>query len=273
MNCMNGSVSRHCVRLSWFGGFGGMAVAASMLLILPMVFFLSSSFNSPSNTVVETSYVTQVGEFKTVVLSDLTHVTLNTNSRISVQYNETSKERRVVLHQGEAYFDIAKDAFRPFIVGSGEVEVKALGTAFNVEKGKAKLEVIVTEGIVLISDKTVASSAIDNGDQLQAGQVFVLNKSVKNISELELMSIEQKLAWQTGRVFFEGEKLENVVGEISRYTTQQFVFVDEQVRDIRIGGSFRVGKIEELLDTIEQGFDVGVNIKPDGLIVLSSTSL
>jgi transmembrane sensor len=110
-------------------------------------------------------------------------------------------------------------------------------------------------------------------DRLTAGQILEIENGSKELSRLLPEKVEKRLSWQTGRVVFEGDKLKDVISEVSRYTKTQFIFSDEKAESISVGGSFRIGNVAELLDSIKEGFDVNVEERSDGTIVLSSSSL
>src|SRR6202040_1387699 len=93
-----------------------------------------------------TSYRTAIGGIAAISMKDGSTVTLNTNSEIRVALNET--ERRVDLERGEAFFEVAKDHNRPFIVRVGDQRVIAVGTKFSVRREPNHVRVVVTEGRV-----------------------------------------------------------------------------------------------------------------------------
>ena len=93
----------------------------------------------------------------TPMLDDGSVAELNRGAEIEVNY--TVAERRVVLRRGEALFTVAKNPARPFVVRAGGVDVRAVGTAFNVKLAGPNLEVLVTEGTVHVSQQTPATSA------------------------------------------------------------------------------------------------------------------
>ncbi|MFT6388428.1 MAG: transmembrane sensor [Cellvibrionaceae bacterium] len=251
-----------------------MAVAAVIFVTLIGVLLSDSmNLNGDAQKPLAVIHETLIGEFKTVTLSDSSRVILNTNSRISVVFNEQSERRRIHLLQGEAYFDVAKDPLRPFVVNVDKREVRAVGTAFNIKSNTRYIEVLVKEGIVDFVDLSKSAEQNASPDRLTAGQILEIENGSKELSRLLPEKVEKRLSWQTGRVVFEGDKLKDVISEVSRYTKTQFIFSDEKAESISVGGSFRIGNVAELLDSIKEGFDVNVEERSDGTIVLSSSSL
>ena len=130
----------------------GFAIAAVLLVTIFGVFLSNvSNLVEDDQTNLITDYETRVGEFRTIILSDSSSVILNTNSRISVAFNEQSEIRRINLLQGEAYFDVAKDAQRPFVVNVNKREIRAVGTAFNIKSKSNFIEVLVKDCLLYTS--------------------------------------------------------------------------------------------------------------------------
>jgi transmembrane sensor len=98
-------------------------------------------------------FTTEIGEHREILLSDGTLLDLNTNSEIEVDYS--LERRKVRLIKGEAFFEVAHNTNRPFIVYAGETSVRAVGTAFVVRLMPKKFEVTVTEGKIELSPKAL----------------------------------------------------------------------------------------------------------------------
>lgn len=219
-------------------------------------------------------YETAIGEQSTVNLPDGSTVTLNTGTRIEVRY--TPLERGIVLETGEGYFEVAKDADRPFRVHVDKNVVQAVGTAFNVDYSRfANLEVTVTEGTVkLVSPpkiKQILSGSLKEESILNSGQHAVLanteDHDLQVISELE---ISKKLAWKSGMIIFERETLKNALEELSRYTLVEFVLADPAMERMLVGGYFKSGDIDGLLQALEENFNISSTKNGAGQILLTA---
>lgn len=221
---------------------------------------------------------TDVGEYKTITLPDNSEVTLNTYSQINVDFSDT--QRNVILTRGEAHFKVKPDPSSSFRVQVGNKVVKAVGTAFNVEINGKKIEVTVTEGVVEISsllssqlEKTIdaAKSFVtpDAVTSVSAGHIAVITDEIDSLESIDPISIEKKLAWQRGIIVFEGQTLQQVVSEISRYTKTTFVITDDAARRIRVGGYFETGDIDKMLDILEHGFQIAARKSSSGNVYLS----
>lgn len=228
-------------------------------------------------------YVTAVGQQKVATLADGSQITLNTNSRIKVDYGEGY--RQVYLLQGEALFTVAKNARRPFRVYAGNGRIEALGTAFAVYLNGADVDVMVTEGRVSLASGAAAEAdeLMESLGTLHAGQTAVIRsprpeaelgsvaalQAVKPIAPEELA---QRLAWREGVLVFSGEKLEDVVKELGRYTTVAIEIPDDAVRNMRIGGRFPVGETDTMLAALETNFHLRVTHLDANRVVLSAAS-
>ena len=207
-------------------------------------------------------FKTLVGDQEKITLADGSVVTLNTASRIETRMN--AQERTVRLLEGEAFFEVAHDASRPFRVYAGDGMTVAVGTAFSVRLKKDTVEVVVSEGKVAYSrladtpaPETVAY--VTAGETASFGDKLVIEKA----DEAE---VDRKLSWTEGKLVFAGAPLSSVVADISRYTDIQFDFANQDLADMRVGGVFQVGEVDEMLDAIETNFGLRVERTGDNVV-------
>ena len=273
------------VPLAWARG---AAIAASLLRAVAVGGFgLSGVFGPEAPMETQRAYATAVGQQRLVELPDGSQVQLNTNTILTVDYS--GPERRLTLEKGEAHFEVARDENRPFIVQAGGTEVRALGTAFNIHlRAQAPVEVIVTEGVVevvrsqgegpgLDAPSDASDSVADWSEppapvRLEAGQSIGVPSQAPDIAmpiAVDTVDMTRELAWREGMLVFEGEPLERVVEELSRYTEARFVILDDSIRERRVGGYFRTDDIDTLLDVFEQGLSVEVRRQGASLILLA----
>ena len=180
---------------------------------------------------------TGVGEQHSTVLPDHSIVELNTQSEIRVAFN--SAERRVELLRGEAFFDVAKDPARPFVVYTDVATAKAVGTRFSVYRALTGTIVTVAEGRVLVRHHTEAVEVVP-GTQAEARP----DRPV----QMHTANIERTLAWRERRLVFDGAPLEEVVKEFNRYNSPPLVIADPRLNGQRISGVFGSYDSESLLD-------------------------
>lgn len=223
-------------------------------------------------------YATSIGERREITLIDNTVVTLNTGSRMSVDYSTGTRE--VHLLRGEASFKVMPDPGRPFIVNAGMRRFEATGTRFNVRVISPTLtELTVTDGTVKVMDapprlpETPAqrrATLLYGETTVQALEAAQVSPGFQSVSQLDENEVDVRLAWQRGLIVFDHESLQDALDEIDRYTTTQFVLADENVRNVRIDGSFRTGDVDGLLSSLRNKFRVDWKRDAQGRIVLSS---
>jgi transmembrane sensor len=198
------------------------------------------------------SYHTEIGALQAVSLTDGSKVTLDTNTRIHVDVTQT--ERRVDLEHGEAYFEVAKDLARPFVVIAGDKRIVAVGTQFSVRNERGEIRVIVTEGRVRV--ERGAGATMRHMMQLEAGSIARAGPDAVLVEDQPIAELEQLLSWRTGRLSFEDSTLADAVAEFNRYNTRRIVIVDPAVAAIRVGGSFRATNIDAFVRLIASDFPI-----------------
>jgi transmembrane sensor len=225
-------------------------------------------------------FATSIGERRDVTLVDNTVVTLNTGSKMSVDFSTGARD--VYLLRGEATFQVAPDAARPFIVNAGMRRFQATGTRFNVRVISRELtELTVTDGAVKVMDapprlpETPAqrrATLLYGEITVQALETAQVEPGFQSVSPIDPGEAETRLAWQRGLIIFQDEALQDALAEVDRYTTIKFVMADEKVRHVRIGGSFRTGDVDGLLASLKDKFRIDWKRDDQGRIVLSSRS-
>ncbi|MEM6554392.1 MAG: FecR domain-containing protein [Pseudomonadota bacterium] len=200
------------------------------------------------------AYETRIGERSTVTLSDGSVVTINTNSRIEVDY--TDETREITLTRGQGFFDVAKDIDRPFVVVAGEKRVMALGTVFDVRfddanevqvtlvEGKVQVEDVVPEvetaPIGTLSSERPAAPIRVAAIELSPGERLVARANTAP-EIIETDGVEET-SWRRGQLVFRERELAGVVAEMNRYSSQQLVLdADERVRALKVSGVFNNG--------------------------------
>lgn len=249
----------------------------SIMLMLALAFSFITLNNEPQGNPLV--LMSEVGKQKTFTLPDGTLATLNTNSEIKVLFDKSSSIREVILSRGEAHFDIETDLNRPFIVIAGNKRVRAVGTAFNLFLQSNSLEVIVTEGIVEVSVEHLVNINTSNSKKtnemviskttLSKGHITVVEDDIGTINVINDKTIDKKLLWQQGKLYFIGDPLNEVIATISRYTNLEFVFLDEKSKMVSIGGLYSAENIEGLLATLENNFNIKIKKNDSNIMHIS----
>ena len=181
---------------------------------------------------------TEVGERSILMLPDGSKVTLNTASAVRAEYSE--HQRRVTLIRGEAFFNVAKDAARPFIVSARSREVQAVGTAFDVRLQSRELRIALVEGQVRVfssvSPTGANSTEAPSPVTLVAGTALVVSNDggqrIETEDELHATS------WLSGKLIFEDERLADIVAEMNQYSQQKLEIANPSLGERKVSGVF-----------------------------------
>lgn len=219
-------------------------------------------------------YTTAVGEQRSIALPDTSELVLNTGSEVRVTY--TDKQRLFELVKGEMHITVAHNPEIPLTVYAGDKIIQAVGTAFNVQLNDTDVELLVTDGKVLVAENDesraaplrvedvylpVSSLALVKGERIAMNQLRSTRAAVETLPSAD---ISADLSWQTGNLVFRGESLVDAMEEVSRYTHLRFDLSDPALNDLQIAGLFQTNDIEGLLAALEQNFAVSHSqISPD----------
>jgi len=234
-----------------------VAAAASILLAVAAIPVLLGLRTVP---VTSLAYETAVGQHKTVSLPDGSKANLNTNSRIEVVFS--GEQRDVRLVRGEAYFEVAHDAQRPFAVHARSGLVRDVGTVFDVRLLPKTIDVTVVHGSVelarLSGDKESGGKKEEHLAFITAGQQAQFGRKVVSLALVSDAAIDRMLAWRRGVLIYNGQPLAQVVGDFNRYTNIRIEIADPSLNAISVGGYFEIGKTDALFEALENNFGVRV---------------
>ncbi len=220
------------------------ALAACLALVAGWLWLRPAALS----TFGEPQYATTSGGYQRMTLEDGSVVELNAESEVRVNYSPA--ERRVRLVKGEAHFIVAKNRERPFWVEAGAVTVRAVGTAFNVRLGTAKIEVLVTEGKVEVDQSAVrtANSTAPGRSLLEAGQLLVIQPanpvSRPQPEQVAPDAMRDALAWQDARLKFSDMKLGEAVAQFNKHNRVQIELADADLAQLSLGGGWRAQNVE-----------------------------
>lgn len=201
-----------------------------------------------------------------MTLQDGTVVYLNSESKIEYPVLFTEKNRVVYL-EGEAYFKVAHDEKHPFIVKTRNMDVKVLGTEFNV-KAYAD-EKLVQATLVKGKVAVFAGDAKRQENQLMPDQQAILDLE-KGKLEVKEVDVDPFIAWKNGQFMFKGERLEDIMTVLERWYDFEVFYQGDWIKNIEFAGKLnRSGSIEPILDVIRSTHKINVDIK-DRTIVFSA---
>jgi len=282
-----------------YANYGRLAfIIAGLAIAITLVVVKQADPLTSSNGL----YATTVGEQKATTLADGSTVLLNTNSQIQVAYG--ADYRDIHLLKGEVFFTVESQPDYPFRVYVGNGRVQAIGTAFSVYLKDESVDVTVSEGRVAFAafvnpvEKTIGTrnemldtsgvtgarvgseaGYVEIVHSLTAGQSATISGAiaahsktksvVETVQTLKAHELAGRQSWQKGLLTFTGDPLEQVVNEISRYTTVYIEISDPEVKNIRIGGRFPIGETKAMLDALEANFGLKVTRVGPGHVMLS----
>jgi transmembrane sensor len=185
------------------------------------------------------SVTTAIGEQRTITLDDGSRIFLNTDTRAVVQYS--SGERRIRLDKGEALFEVAKQAGRPFIVAAGMARIEALGTSFVVRRDPQRLAVTLVDGKVSVASMETGEQTppLEQARILSPGERLTIARRGAPI--LDAPRLDKLTAWQQGQIAFDSVPLADAVAEMNRYGATKLFIERPEAAGIHIGGIFRTG--------------------------------
>lgn len=195
--------------------------------------------------------VTKTGQRLTAPLPDGSQVTLAPLSRVRLDFTE--QRRGLKLEAGQAYFAVAHDPDRPFVVEAGDRQVTALGTRFQItlSDGQAQAEVVLEQGEVIVSSR---EESFGPARRLVPGQRLSALKQAR----IEPVDVETSTAWRVGRLVVRDQSLDEVVSAFNRYSGDRLVLGDPKVGGMRISGSFRYDGAREFALALEGTFGLKV---------------
>jgi transmembrane sensor len=252
------SPSRRRRSFSWLTLAGGtLAAAAADALFFTL---------SPSAPAIET-LATSVAQRQSYTLSDGTRVELNAQTSLRVE--NTRDERRVRLASGEAYFAVAKDPLRPFIVETPTGSVRVTGTVFNVRTDKtSELEVTVAEGSVQVRPMDSPTSGPRQPSSLTAREHLTTTSGSVTRVTLTDAGVADALAWRQGKIVFDKTPLRVALARFAQYHGRG-ITVTSAAENLRITSLFSLDDLNGFLDMLAQIHPVRVHREPSDLLRVS----
>jgi transmembrane sensor len=262
-----------------------LAVITSALFIYPPGRPIASGFLSSLRATNNQRYQTATGERLAFALSDGSQVTLDTESELTIEFSP--ERRRVSLTRGQAFFEVAKDARRPFIVGTHNRQFVAVGTAFDVRIDGDQVKVTMVEGTVRVESVDDESSRSQANDPalkragsasptrvashsapiatITAGEQLV---SASHEDHVRAADPDKDTSWRRGQVIFENARLADAVAEINRYSQVKIELGDPSLADLRLSGAFATGRATVFIEALTRYFPVKVSQDDESKVVL-----
>lgn len=239
---------------------------AAAILLLPMLLFsiLQLFVKSPkqllqtSSQLVYNEIHTPSGLRSVFELPDGSKVWLNGNTKIKYPITFAGNERRIEL-EGEAYFEVAKNRKKPFILDIGALQVQAVGTAFNcmAYPGENLIETTLTEGSVKI---TRVLDGVKKGEyMLKQGEVLIYEQENDQFF-LKKGDMEKHISWKSGKFVFRNDPLEVVCQKLGRWFNADIEIKDEELKSYSFTGTFSEQGLNEILELISITSPMSYNV-------------
>ena len=218
------------------------------------------------------TFRTSVGERSTVTLSDGSSVVLNTNTQVNISFSPVA--RQVRLLSGQAWFQVARNPSRPFVVEAGDQRVVALGTAFDVrvEDHQRTVQVTLLEGRVSVEPiRSVLANLIESRPpiaELAPGEA--LTASAKEPPHKQRADLSKVSSWRRGQVVFNNDRLDTAIAELNRYTSSQIELSDPALASLKVSGVFYAGHSDSFLETVTGYYPIRVVERTGDRIILGS---
>ena len=228
-----------------------LALAASVVLLLTLGGVLTYQMLRTTPDVAPIMAMTEsrtistgIGQQAFFEMTDGSTVNVNTASHVLVA--ETDAQRLALVKEGEAFFKVAKNKHRPFIVQAGGVSVTAVGTAFAVRDMDGEIRVTLQEGRVRVDVPTGGTTI--RSRMLEPGMVLRWKNGEARVDHAD---VDRSLDWRRGMISFDRTPLSEAVAEINRYTRQEIAIVSPEIAHRPISGSFRIGPTRSFLHSLE----------------------
>lgn len=241
-------------RRQWLAGAAALAAGLVLaVVVLPL----------GDDPVYQQEFRTAQGERATFTLADQSRITLNTGSRVEVEFSDSL--RRVALLQGEVYFDVERDAERPFQVETGNATVTAVGTAFNIYRRDDTSDITVTEGVVQVTKSSRAGRS-HVSTMLEANEYLQVSK--RGLGDSRTIDPAPLTAWQRGEMIADELPLLELTRELARYTDTRIVIRDRDVAGLTVSGVFNLDHPDSVLQAVERSLQLQVVRLDNGTVQL-----
>jgi transmembrane sensor len=255
--------------------FAGFAAAAAILILSVTVGALYSMRSAKMN--VPVAHSTAPAEIREMTLTDGSVVTLGARSWITVKMDDNT--RRVSLLAGEAYFSVARDPDRLFIVDAGDARVEVVGTRFDVSLAPEGVQVSVAEGIVELI-QTAPAETTDGGSDQMAETRKILKQGEKAVASPKLsaekitpVDVDVPGAWRNGRLIYQNARLDKVIADARRYYSGRIVLASPELGELRVTATFGSDNIIAMIHLLSEQMPVDVEWHRNGDAVLLAAQM
>jgi transmembrane sensor len=210
----------------------------------------------------ETTYETGVGERRTIALEDGSRIEMNAASRITVRFER--RARRVQMGDAQAFFDVAKDPSRPFMISAGDTQVRVVGTQFDVRHRDGQVAVNVQRGLVEVRPDLPHGAA---PFQLRPGQGLSHRKGQPADAHLSTVAVEEVAGWRQGRLIYRDQPLSQIAGDLNRLFPRPVKLADSEAANMRLSGVLIVDDQDAMVDRLSHLLPVRTTTTKDAIVI------
>jgi ferric-dicitrate binding protein FerR (iron transport regulator) len=241
------------------------SIAASIVIAIGFITYLTTN-QQPGLSIFNASVQRQEasrGEHRYLELVDGTKVWLNSASRLTYSNNFASEEKREVFLEGEAFFDVAENKDRPFIVNTADIAIKVLGTAFNVKSypGDAMVETTLVRGKITLESKQEGKAG--------GPVVMIPNEQAVFIKDSKKIVLENNVPsdnftdWKNGWIVFDDKPFSYIKETLERWYNVTIVVEDENSLSCTFTARFKDKSLQEVLE-IFKNTESSISYRIDG---------
>ena len=247
---------------------GSAVAAAAACVVVVLNVFTTQPMQTAPAIVTEPPVKTEIAEVRDVTLPDGSVITIGAASSVQLAFNEN--ERRVILSEGEAFFDVVKDKDRPFLVVAESTIVRVLGTKFDVSLATDGVDVAVSEGRVEVIRPDAPRAAIRERDVkhvLIAGQK-VTTPHRGRVKPVQTINTADVAAWREGNLVWTDTPLKDIIADLNRYSEDGITLEAAGVADLDYTLAVQADDVSRAVRLIATSLDLEVIEASDGEIVL-----
>jgi transmembrane sensor len=197
-----------------------------------------------------------------VELADGTTVFLNSGSKLRFPLTFNNQNERKVILDGEGFFKVTKNTKHPFIVQTSQLNIKVLGTTFNVDAyaDNQSFHIALLEGSVELQNQT--DKRHESRMELSPNQVATLNLTDNTISKTNVTDLYKYTAWINGRIVFFGDPIQTIVKKLEKWYNVEIVISDKRLENYSFTGTFIDEPLEQILSILSLTSPMTYDIQP-----------
>lgn len=260
----------HSSRRSWIT----WAIQVAAVVVLSLIFsggYNPLTHNNWNKNFADNSSLPVYQEIKAaygtqakVELSDGTKVFLNSGSKLRFPQTFANQQQRNVVLDGEGYFEVTKNKEQPFIVQANSLNIRVLGTKFNVDAyaDSPSVSVALVEGSVMLQRNTDGKTK--DLMQLSPNQVATLNQADRTLSKTDVPDLYKYTEWINGRIVFYGDPIQTVVKKLEKWYNVDIVISDTKLEGYKFTGTFIDESLEQILNILSMSSQMTYVMQPVG---------